>query len=530
MVIHEIFKSATRNRIAFFEENPPSNAKNDLRGFTVDRLDSSSIMDPNELLDIAGVIFQQNPARPNKIEFDLEQYAKRLLLYDCRVFIVPAPPDNSRISYREHIVNAIHRFELPYSGLQTKDDETYFTPTVHVLDPNDAFFYVAKYLHDFPPEASPSLTLEIELVNEKRQTIELSFEDTTLIRRAFNDCFKVKLIENSDGRSGVSSYRAYATARYHSYQTPPYQYFVKIGKRAQIAKEYLAYRDKALEHVPFHLGPRLRLDRCALGAEKGIIVSDYVSNSEKLCDCARDGRAVPVIANLFNTTLRAWHHISRDEDQPLQNYLRDMMPKKIPKARKKIIEKIEIPKSPSELMILLEEYSSSPVQIGVVHGDLHSLNILVRGVDAIVIDFEKVEENKPLLIDLTSLEAGLLIDGFIGDHRTIHELLKSIEPLIEIDTLIQHKNIKFDPSYESAWFFDCVRQIRMHAREIEQTEGQYALTLAVMLAKKACKEPLRNVNSDRRYLSTIDLRAIAYILAQRILIKYSQHNSDSETE
>ena len=85
---------------------------------------------------------------------------------------------------------------------------------------------------------------------------------------------------------------------------PPYQYFVKIGDRNQISKEYLAYRDIALEHIPFHLGPSLRLDRCALGAQQGIIVSDYVSGSEKLRDCARDGRAVPVIANLFQ------HHTS----------------------------------------------------------------------------------------------------------------------------------------------------------------------------------------------------------------------------
>ena len=62
--------------------------------------------------------------------------------------------------------------------------------------------------------------------------------------------------------------------------------------------------------------------------------------------------------------------------------------------------------------------SLKPVRVGVVHGDLHALNVLVRGGDAIVIDFEKLEIQLPLLLDLASLEAGLFVDGFIGDRRT----------------------------------------------------------------------------------------------------------------
>ena len=73
--------------------------------------------------------------------------------------------------------------------------------------------------------------------------------------------------------------------------------------------------------------------------------------------------------------------------------------------------------------------SCGSVQVGAIHGDLHALNVLVRGGDAIVIDFEKVEMKAPLLLDFASLEAGLFVGGFIGDGRDGQELLQSIESL-----------------------------------------------------------------------------------------------------
>ena len=52
---------------------------------------------------------------------------------------------------------------------------------------------------------------------------------------------------------------------------------LKLETEGKFQRNTSAYRDIALERIPFHLGPRLRLDRCALGTQQGIIVSDYVS-------------------------------------------------------------------------------------------------------------------------------------------------------------------------------------------------------------------------------------------------------------
>ena len=536
MVIHEIYKITTRRKIVFFEEDPPEEAAHYLTGYQLCRISTSDIEDPKKLADVAAVIFRQRRRQPRKIAHHLKQFAETLLWHDCRVFVEIAPvvrDTNALILMRKYVVQAIEEKMLPVFGLNPDKEKSLlgpeanqpiWSPVVRILDHHDVWSKVAEDLRDYPPGVSPSLILEIEAVGECNTPIEISCERRILIQRAFHDCSNVKLVSNSEGRSGVGTYRAYATHKdEYVHGAPPYQYFVKIGDRNQISKEYLAYRDIALEHIPFHLGPGLRLDRCALGSKQGIIVSDYVSGAEKLRDCARDGRAVPVIASLFNTTLRSWRDGSNIEDISLQDDLKGRMPDEIPKGRKPLIVDFGDCKEPTELKALLEKGSSKPVQVGMVHGDLHSLNVLVRGGDAIVIDFEKVEPGKPLLLDLASLEAGLFVDGFIGDRRTRPDLLKSIESLFEIDVLLEHCSSPCDPSNGSAWFFDCVRQIRMQARQIELMEDQYALTLAVELAKKACKINLvSSTIHAKEGLNVDDVRAIAYVLAQRILVKLSE--------
>ena len=545
MAIHEYYKRAIRRKIVFYEEDPPEEASAYLRGYELCRFNENAFVDPTKLADVAAVIFRQRKLQPNRIAHDLEKFAQILLWHDCRVFveIAPAPKNrNALLLMRDFVVQAIKENKLPALGLNPREAESLLgpeasaqilSPVVRILDRYEVWSSVAADLQNYPPGVSPHLELEIEVDNERNALNEIYCEQNILIRRAFHDCSKVKLVSNSDGRSGVGTYHVYATRRNDLVTSaPPYEYFVKIGDRKQLSCEYLAYRDTALEHIPFHLGPRLRLDRCSLGSQQGIIVSDYVSGSESLRDCARDGRSVPVIATLFNSTLRAWQDGSRKEQKPLQDYLIDRMPNEIPEHRLPLIESYGNVKKPTELLTLFETMPSKPVLLGVVHGDLHALNVLVRDRDAIVIDFEKVKQDVPLLLDLASLEAGLFVDGFVGDQRIDTDILKSIECLYEIDALVGPHFNPCDPSDGSAWFFDCVRQIRMQARQIELVSRQYALTVAVELANKSCKK--RDFNSSKeppgQGLTGETVRALAYVLAERILVKLFDRTAENNSE
>ena len=208
------------------------------------------------------------------------------------------------------------------------------------------------------------------------------------------------------------------------------------------------------------------------------------------------------------------------------------MPNEIPEHRRSLIEDYGTVKKPTELLTLFETIPSTPVRVGVVHGDLHALNVLVRGGDAIVIDFEKVTQDVPLLLDLASLEAGLFVDGFVGDQRVGNDMLKSIECLYESDALVGPNFKPCDPSDGSAWFFDCVRQIRMQARRIELVSRQYALTVAVELAKKSCKTQDFNSSIEPlgQGLTGEEVRALAYVLAERVLVTQSDRNTENSPE
>lgn len=521
MGIHEIGPRTLRNTIGFFDEDPPqSNEEKEWLGsFVLTRISATDVDDPARLIGLAAVIFRQRAENPYRIARNPKRLSM-LLAAGVPVFINPAEvePGKQTPILRQSLVDALDGASLPVSkGGSAR--EPVFTPAIHLLGETDAWQEVAEYIQKYPLGPPPNLALNPTVYDVRNVERDLESEDVVILRRAFWNCSKLTLMENQEGRSGVSTFRAFAALAGDTVGTSrPFEYFVKVGNRDQIAKEYRAYNLSALEHIPYHLGPRLRLDRCALGASRGIIVCDYVNGAEKLRDCAKDGRAVPIIANLFNTTLRNWLDNMTPIDVPLSEFLTDRMPKKIPKRRQAKIRKLGRTHTAKELSDLVQSMASAPILAGSIHGDLHALNVLVRGGDAIVIDFEKAEDRAPLLRDLAALESGLFVDGFIGVSRSGTDLLRSVDCLYTGTALLNGRFDLCHPSDGSAWFFDCVRQIRMHAPQIERAPGQYALSLAVEFAKKACKDDdFTGHRALRGELTGEDVRACAYILAQRIL-------------
>jgi len=145
--------------------------------------------------------------------------------------------------------------------------------------------------------------------------------------------------------------------------------------------------------------------------------------------------------------------------------------------------------------------------------------IAADGVDAVEVDYDPLEvvvdpkkallPDAPVLYDAASLEGGLLVDGFVNDGRTIEEWLNSLRPLYESGALLD-ATAPCHPRDASTWFFDAVRQIRLHARQFERHPGQYATALAVALLKKSCNS---REFADRRQM----LRAGAFVIGEMIL-------------
>jgi hypothetical protein len=152
-------------------------------------------------------------------------------------------------------------------------------------------------------------------------------ERVMVLKRAFWNCSELRLKLLDGGMSGAPAFKAYASLEAGLVQQGgtgayPHLYFVKIGPRKKVVDEYDKYCSHIFEYVPFHLGPRLRRDRCNLGSTQGILVGDFVEGAESLITCARGARCGHAISNLFDKTLGGWRKQKRlDTSQSLSKYL-----------------------------------------------------------------------------------------------------------------------------------------------------------------------------------------------------------------
>lgn len=470
------------------------------RGYKLAVVSEQELSTPSKYSVLDSVVVRQDPDKPGAVRDWLTSYARPLLAADVRIYIRLAD-EKLHKSGRPFMLNMLAALGLPATVLSNEERNSYpqmqferegaaLPPYVYVCGSAFDWRSIAEIISENPAGKAPNLQLQIDARNEKGEEVGLTAEQRSLLQRAFHDCKIVHLIPMADGLSGVAPFRAYAelaAGQLGAEPYPwPYPYFVKLGKRGKVVAEYDRYVWKAAEYIPFFLAPRLRLERCGLGAADGIVVTDLVEGAESLRDCARDGRAVQAIANLFAKSLRSWWIVAKEEARsvPEQLHSLKLFPDKIPDGRAKVAKDLGGTMSLEQLRAKFDACAAGPVLTGPIHCDLHAANILVRGSDAILIDFEKATSG-PLVYDAACLEAGLFVDGFIGDRRSPAQILQSILSLYE-EPLLVSKHCH--PRDASSWYYDCVKQIRLYAHRAERGRDQYAAALALAFIKKACND------------------------------------------
>lgn len=526
MAITEFAAARKRSRVCLLGAMPSSAELEAFRrrkiiatGFT------AAMRRPREMAATDSLILTQDAADLKSVYRDLSELGQKLLAFDCRIYVRVAAGVNLQGQEKITVLNAIRRLELPGTGLGVSGEigrlgerpgereGVPLAPYVYVCDSAMTWDDIAQLILENPSGEPPNLDLQPDVVDAHGRKKRLAPEEKLLLQRAFSDCSELHLRAMQDGLSGVSVFRAYARVTSGLEGSWPASFFVKLGARAEIGREYFNYQGHALKYIPFYLAPRLALERCGLGAKKGVIVGDFVEQAECLRDAAKESRATHALGTLFSRTLAAWRHNAREQrSRSIGDMLLEFLPADMdmPSERKNmVVADFGVTPDISAIRGLLTGCQSRRVLAGTIHGDLNPGNVLVRLSDAILIDFEKLKEGRPIIFDAASVEAGLLVDGFAADRRDASEWFESIRPLYDSRDLFAWR-IPCHPKDGSSWFFDSVRQIRLQARPIELEPGQYAAALAVSLVRKSCNEHLFKDRRDR-------LRAAAYVLGEQIL-------------
>lgn len=523
-----------RSKIAFVGEYPEEY----LDWFTKRNFQCESCA-PEELrragyaAQLDAVIWTQDPKKLTTLPQELLTIANYLLDRDVRVYIRLA-------SARNLVVNMLIEAAIPVAKLRPEEWQTipesrrerensFLMPSVYIFESASLWPDIAAVVCDRPAGPSPkSVKFDEEFLRDKFEP-DGHPERVMLLQRAFWNCAELRLALLDGGMSGAPVFKVYASLSAGLVQQGetgayPHLYFVKIGPRKKIVDEYNKYIWHISDYVPFHLRPRLRLDRCNLGSAQGILVGDFVEGTESLITCARGARCGQAISNLFDKTLGGWRKQKRpDTSQCLSKYLEKKwhtegsdVPITLPPERAEIVRNLGGDVDISQLKKIFENHGNTSPLVAPAHGDMHATNVLVRHGDAILIDFEKLEQHYPLTYDPASLEAGLLAEGFIEDFEkdrfTADELVKLIQPLYEQSALKSSRTTHCRRGDATEWYYDAVNHIRTLSWAAENELGQYALTLALCLIRKGCNTH-ENLEGEAPSVS----RAIAFFFGQKIL-------------
>ncbi|MET3910192.1 hypothetical protein ABID59_004549 [Bradyrhizobium sp. S3.3.6] len=544
MAIHEFSpEGRPRAKIAFVGE-VPSAADLDRfreRGFQCEPSAPDMLADPAYAAQLDAVIWTQDGNKPNSLPRQLGSVVPCLLDYDARVYIRLATDKAQTDTPRKLVVNALLQNKIPVANLRPDEwqsipqndrerERGFLLPCVYLFDTASSWIDIAALVCDRPASSSPKTSLILdENVLQDRFGPDGHAERVILLKRAFWNCSELRLTLLDGGMSGAPVFKAYASADAGLVQRGatgayPHLFFVKIGPRKKIIDEYDKYCGHIFEYVPFHLGPRLRRDRCNLGSTLGILVGDFVEGSESLIACARGGRCGHAIANLFDKTLGGWRKQDYvDDKRTLSGFLQEKWQVEgqnqlieLPAQRIPLVQKLGADISIEPLKKIFDDLGKTAPKVAPAHGDMHATNVLIRHGDAILIDFEKLEQHYPLTYDPASLEGGLLVEGFIEDLKkgklAFTDLVQLIQPLYEERALKSGQTTFCRPGDPAEWFYNAVNQIRTLSWSAEEQPGQYALTLALCLIRKGCN-PHVDLNASEPNIS----RAIAFLFGQKIL-------------
>ena len=527
------FSDRPRTNVLWAGQSIPPETELFLKRLLFSTLDSSyvsNLKDDGFLRSVAAVVFVQDESNPEAVISNLKQHVKNLLDYDCLVIVLAASKvKDTAVNNLAIITDALLSHQIPslwptsgdqfegYDG-QNKPYKCNINgapkpPLVFVYRDSLSVDIIANKLVSHNQRPVPAMDEPISFKITGPGVDDFKSDHRLMLRRSFHDCTEVHISTLKGGKSGIPVYIAHATKA----EGRPLPFFVKVGSRNEIIREWLNYNELVRPFIPFHLAPHLVPERCALGAHTGIIVGDFIEDAESLAECARRGRAITSISSLFDRTLRGWHRKPGRRSGKLYSVLRNLILDRKNNFEPRYLnaQKLGAKFTLDELNAKLQQRDTELQLWSHIHGDLHADNVHVRGGEAILIDFLAGRKEGLLLGDHAALEVSLAIRvprADINNKFSNEEWARVVRPLYTLDTLRTLPSFP-DPTEPYSWLAACIRQIRLYALPMQRSKNQYAHILAYYLLRAAIKDPMPKVSADEDFR-----RTMAYCLAEDLIL------------
>ncbi len=420
--------------------------------------------------------------------------------------------------------------------------EDYGLAFVIIAESNNHFLQIQKYWKELAIRGEPRIYRPEDLGNAAEYIIRndpgpplgdpkietsrftLSPKVRHMLQRAFYDCGKIHLEKLTGGKNSLNVYSVEAWLRLTEVGPRPLPFFIKIATHKEIEHELSNYHRYAEFYIPFHLRPNIVKERCVTICDYSAIVGNLVDEAMPLRQSLRAGHGAGALFTLFETSLKGF----RFQPSLYQQVVRDMSLSEFVKGRIRADE-IALPVvhraqefglslNPIDLQNdLVQRSGKLRCLVGPYHGDLHSGNVLIRGRDAILIDFSSASDG-PLTADPAALEVSLMFGtdkddkakAFASWREFIDEVYGTTELKLRAPALHESKAGPF------SWLRRPLRELRHISLACEATPMELKIVLAAYL--------MRFARLGVEFLPTIGLEKLAFdrhayalVIAERVV-------------
>jgi len=439
----------------------------------------------NALPTLKGIILVFNPSKPGTFQDHLRKYGPVAIDHGIALYQI-ADHDDDILQ-----INSIHKslsfsYQLNYPRTKPSAAE------------------VAEYIARHPPSPAPNPSLKIEcdpaILNEIKRL---------LFQRAFSDCDAIHVKKVPGGRS-AKVFAVYPVLTKSEVGPRPLPFFAKFDTKEKIEKELYAYDNYVTNFVPFYLRPNFDRDRCIVGYESGIIVGNYAEQTETLLDEVGRGQGLEPINCLIDSTLSRWWEHAQRRDGNLTTAMQGFFnPGGVTEKRRRQCKELGATRCPEDLYKMLLQLPAQSYLDAPIHGDLHAKNIIVRGTDAILIDFQSAQRG-PIVIDLATLDVSLSLE-VTDKEKDANRWRKLVDDVYSVN-VIRNPSSLSSPSGDK--LIKCIKKIRETANAKQQSQYEYVIAVAVILLRSSTHPG--KLEQEKYRL------AYAYILAEKIILNIAK--------